>query len=83
MSGCGACHKVRVFMNATQAAGRVVGAVVKRRSVFVPEATKANRLKVCDACEQLDGSRCVECGCFVKTKASLTTETCRKWPDKK
>ena len=39
------------------------------------------RLRICNACDQLNKGRCAECGCFVNIKASWVSERCPlgKW----
>jgi hypothetical protein len=43
----------------------------------------SRRLEICDPCEKRRGSRCVECGCFLKVKARGRAFTCPmgKWPE--
>lgn len=44
------------------------------------------RLQICEHCDRRsDNWRCLECGCFIESKAHLKTETCPhkdgdKWP---
>lgn len=81
---CGACKSV---VNAAKAAGRVIGAIVTGKPVLVTPVEQAARLKVCVGCDQFEiatgkrPARCADCGCFVKAKATLATESCPrgKW----
>lgn len=68
-----------------KAAGKAAGAAVSGETLLVSEEEKARRLSICDACpkkETLIGQpRCGACGCFLKAKAALATESCPegKW----
>lgn len=69
--------------NATKAAGRVVKAVGCRRKVMADAAVTATRKAVCDACPERGPSNvCKECGCALRAKQRLLTESCPlgKWP---
>jgi len=74
-------------VNAANAAGRVVRAVITRAPVRVTEEVKAERLRECvqrsGQCFDAESGRCRVCLCFVKLKAGLATERCPKnfWPE--
>ena len=68
--------------NASNAAGRVAGAVVSGRPVVASAEEQDRRAAICQACEEWTGTRCRVCGCG-KVKLWLITEHCplpvRKW----
>jgi hypothetical protein len=45
------------------------------------EQLLSNRLSICNSCDKNKDSRCQECGCFIKIKASWESEKCplEKW----
>lgn len=50
--------------------------------ILTDAETAYKRLTICQGCEFFkDNSRCEKCGCYMKTKAQLTTSTCplNKW----
>ena len=53
--------------------------VILRRNVS--DEIKQTRLDICYECPAWDGRRCKECGCHMKTKASLASSECplKKW----
>ncbi len=72
--------------------GRVVGVTTAKDLVIAAkdilthnrlsvDETQA-RLDICKTCPSFNGSRCRECGCFMKTKTNLRSSTCPldKWP---
>lgn len=83
--GC-ACNIKRPFQlafNASLAASRVAFALVKGKPVFTMEDLARERLKICSngLCpwyRERPTARCSHpsCGCFLKAKVLLTTETC-------
>lgn len=48
-----------------------------------PEELYNSRLDICKGCDQFDAksTRCLNCGCFLKVKASWNSEKCplNKW----
>jgi hypothetical protein len=76
-----------VAKNAVKAAGRAAGRLLVGGRVIATEDIAAARVEVChsNTCGQYlpDRRRCVACGCFVATKASMLTEDCplRFWPE--
>lgn len=81
---CGKSFRpIQILSNALNAAGRVAIATVKGKPVFAPEDMAAERLRVCSngRCpwfRERPALRCThpDCGCFLKAKVLLTTETC-------
>lgn len=81
-------------VNAIQAAGRAMRAIVQRQRVLARGRTVLQRLALCQACDQAvpDAEkpqflRCTQCGCWLNgnhltnAKIKLATETCPlgKW----
>jgi len=66
--------------NAASAVGRVVKAVIKNEQIIAAESLCNERIEACKQCRRYirRSGRCMECGCFVKPKASLLTEKCPK-----
>jgi hypothetical protein len=52
--------------------GKVVGRDVREQ-----------RLSICQTCPHYDGTRCIQCGCFIAAKTWVPHEKCPagKWPD--
>lgn len=48
----------------------------------LPRDRREARLTICKGCPALNGSQCVDCGCFVAVKTWLPKEKCprNKWP---
>jgi hypothetical protein len=67
--------------NASGALIRATGALLSGERVKAPEEVIEERRAICGACEFLQGNRCVKCGCWYKTKITLSTEACpeKKW----
>ncbi len=67
--------------NAMAAMGRVAGAVVTAKPVWVNQEDRAKRLAICASCPELVDDKCRKCGCFFLAKISLATEKCPidKW----
>ncbi len=63
--------------SAAKALGRVVKAVATGQPVFATAEEQAQRLAICSTCPKYDAaqSRCLACGCLVKLKAALQSET--------
>lgn len=76
----------RQVRNVAAAATRAVGAVVRRQSILVPAAVRAEREAICAACEENLVGRCRKCGCGVRAqlirKTHLATEQCPLDPPK-
>jgi hypothetical protein len=74
---------LRPFL-ALKALFRVVGALFKRKPVFVAPEVVRKRMSACYMCPDFDseGEQCKICSCFVRLKAELATEKCPKhrWP---
>lgn len=62
--------------NAANAAGRVVGALVRGEGVLAPQDEVERRKGICGGCQFLNGNRCSKCGCFYSRKVQLLTEKC-------
>lgn len=69
---------IQLFNNAARAFGRVLRQLAARQPLTVEEATYGQRLEICGACPYHVAGRCLECGCFVRLKNILATETCPK-----
>ncbi len=69
--------------NFAKAIGRSAGAIVTCKEVLVREPEREERLRICRACERFEPrrTRCKECGCMLKAKLRMATETCPigKW----
>jgi hypothetical protein len=54
------------------------------REPIVPFETFVERVVECSDCPFRDVDRCFYCGCYLRPKASLSTETCPegRWPVK-
>jgi hypothetical protein len=78
MSECKTCTWAETLGNAVQATARASKAFVNGEELKVSEMVYNTRLSICDGCEEKQGLRCKLCGCFIKAKAWLTTETCPK-----
>jgi len=61
--------------NATKATGRVLKAVMKNEKLLNDTKESDRRFTICRQCEQFDKGRCSLCGCWIKFKTQLTTET--------
>ena len=72
---------LQIAANAVGAAGRVATALMKGESLFVTPEAESGRLATCGTCEHFSGTKCNLCGCLVKAKASLKSESCPagKW----
>jgi len=48
---------------------------------IVSEEKFEERLKICNACEHLDGNKCMKCGCTMSVKCKWGTAACpiNKW----
>jgi len=70
-----------IAKNAAGAAGRVMRAAVNHHAVKVSDEEQARRLSICKGCEWFTGSRCTKCGCVMRWKTKLATESCPigKW----
>lgn len=71
--------------NLAKAAGGVVSDLAHGKQPLAAEDVHAARLAVCLApCADLDeaSGRCAACGCFVKAKTRLASQSCPKgyWP---
>ena len=73
----------QILANASKAAGRVGIALIKGKTVFTTEELANERLKICanGICpwyREKPVMRCAhpDCGCFLKAKVMLLTETC-------
>jgi len=55
---------------------RAATAVVKGDEVLVDNLTKQAREAICIMCDKRSGSRCTECGCYIKAKTKFATEEC-------
>ena len=49
----------------------------------VSRDVREQRLSICKMCPQYDGTRCIQCGCFIAAKTWVPHEKCPagKWPD--
>jgi hypothetical protein len=49
----------------------------------VSREVREERLAICKMCQQFDGTRCIQCGCFIAAKTWMPHEKCPagKWPD--
>jgi len=69
-------------LNIAKAVGRVAQAAITRTKIKVSKEVQELRITICktSCCgnyEENDGRpRCRECGCYLKYKTKLTTETC-------
>lgn len=84
MACCGRKGKPPIkkqISNVALAAGRIANNALKGKNILVSKDKRDKRLNACKECDEYDGSRCNECGCFVKAKTWLTTELCLlgKW----
>jgi hypothetical protein len=62
--------------NGLVALGRVAGAALRGKSVWVPTEVLEERRAECKSCDQLVNDRCKLCGCFYEKKIRLATESC-------
>lgn len=48
----------------------------------VSREIREERLSICKMCPQFDGTRCIQCGCFIAAKTWMPNEKCpaEKWP---
>jgi hypothetical protein len=73
----------RMFLNLMSAIKRSLVRFFKGKELTVSKEMQENRLMICKGCEFLsvDGTRCYECGCFIKAKTKLISEECpiEKW----
>lgn len=48
----------------------------------VTREVREERLAICKMCPQYDGTRCIQCGCFIAAKTWVPHEKCPagKWP---
>jgi hypothetical protein len=48
----------------------------------VTREVREERLSICKMCPQYDGTRCIQCGCFIAAKTWVPHEKCPagKWP---
>jgi hypothetical protein len=48
----------------------------------VSREVREERYSICKMCPQYDGTRCVQCGCFIAAKTWMPHEKCPagKWP---
>ncbi len=48
----------------------------------VSREVREERLSICKMCPQYDGTRCIQCGCFIAAKTWVPHEKCPagKWP---
>ena len=48
----------------------------------VSREVREERLAICKMCPQYDGTRCIQCGCFIAAKTWVPHEKCPagKWP---
>lgn len=48
----------------------------------VSRDVREQRLSICQTCPQYDGTRCIQCGCFIAAKTWVPHEKCPagKWP---
>jgi hypothetical protein len=65
-------------------AGNLAGAVVRSIASGLARATperKAERMAICNGCEQFAEGRCKLCGCRLTYKVGMATEACPidKW----
>ncbi|MCJ8331830.1 MAG: hypothetical protein HRT89_15685 [Lentisphaeria bacterium] len=71
------------FKNLSSAAGRAATAAVKGEKLKVSKEIYDGRIAICKACDKFieDSLRCQACGCQLKFKAILATESCPegKW----
>jgi Family of unknown function (DUF6171) len=49
----------------------------------VSREVREERLSICKMCPQFDGTRCIQCGCFIAAKTWVPHEKCPagKWPN--
>ena len=66
----------KLAANFAGAVKRVTVAAVKGEDILADKLTKEGRRAICRLCDHSSGSRCDECGCFIKEKTSLLTEKC-------
>ena len=61
--------------------GQVLKHAMKTGELLATEEVVQMRLDTCRACEYLEGSRCLHCGCFVALKGGLLVTRCPigKW----
>ena len=69
--------------NAVAAAGRAAGHLLSGNAVLVSPEELERRLALCRACDQYRDGRCLRCGCVIRFKARLESETgqcpLKKW----
>lgn len=53
----------------------------KIKGNYAPKKLIEERIRICDTCP-FGGKRCMFCGCFIQSKASLANSRCpqNKWP---
>ena len=69
------------MLNLTEAVGRAIKAFAKGKKVLASKDVRAERIAICEKCDQLQGARCAKCGCATNRKIALQTESCplEKW----
>lgn len=75
---CESCSWGEIIKNSGEA---VKNALTHKGKLVLEELQIKNRLDICSGCEYFTGARCKACGCFVKLKAALASESCpyNKW----
>ena len=61
---------------------RAVADHLKSGAAHVSEEGYKKRMEECDGCDRRQDNRCLECGCFIPTKAKWASSECPigKWP---
>lgn len=56
---------------------------IEGNPVLLSQEAYDARLKVCESCDRYDNGQCLECTCFVKLAANLSTKKCplNRWPE--
>lgn len=64
--------------SAARAAARVIFATIGHNPVFVPPGEREARYLTCSNCDKFYAptTRCRQCGCTLKVKLNLRTESC-------
>jgi hypothetical protein len=67
--------------NAGNAAKRVISASLRGEQVYASPEEMDRRKAICANCEYWKDNRCLQCGCLLKAKIKLQTESCPvgKW----